>query len=158
MDNPTRLDRTSLTLTVPRQTPKNEFGQVLQSAISAAVKAGGAIIGQLPGAPIISAAVNSVSAVTSQTSSNPGAVSSQRYAATGLVNNGGPIGGNISGAAGSADAPVFSNPEVNEMAQMSSYYLKIQNEMQQESRSFNAISNVIKVRHDSAKAAINNIR
>jgi len=30
--------------------------------------------------------------------------------------------------------------------------------MQQESQRFNAISNVMKVRHDSAKAAINNIR
>jgi hypothetical protein len=37
-------------------------------------------------------------------------------------------------------------------------YLSLQNEMQKESREHNAISNIMKVRHDSAKAAINNIR
>ena len=37
-------------------------------------------------------------------------------------------------------------------------YLALQNEMQKESREHNAISNIMKVRHDSAKAAINNIR
>jgi hypothetical protein len=37
-------------------------------------------------------------------------------------------------------------------------YLQLQNEMQRESREHNAISNIMKVRHDSAKAAINNIR
>ena len=37
-------------------------------------------------------------------------------------------------------------------------YLQLQNEMQKESREHNAISNIMKVRHDSAKAAINNIR
>ena len=37
-------------------------------------------------------------------------------------------------------------------------YMNLQNEMQAESRAHNAISNIMKVRHDSAKAAINNIR
>jgi hypothetical protein len=37
-------------------------------------------------------------------------------------------------------------------------YLGLQDAMQKESREFNAISNIMKVRHDSAKAAINNIR
>jgi hypothetical protein len=34
----------------------------------------------------------------------------------------------------------------------------MQMQMQQESREYNTISNVLKVRHDSAKSAINNIR
>ncbi|HSP80094.1 MAG TPA: hypothetical protein VLQ93_16305, partial [Myxococcaceae bacterium] len=37
-------------------------------------------------------------------------------------------------------------------------YMQLQNEMQKESRAHNAVSNIMKVRHDSAKAAINNIR
>ncbi|NVJ17106.1 hypothetical protein HV826_23520, partial [Myxococcus sp. AM010] len=37
-------------------------------------------------------------------------------------------------------------------------YLQLQNEMQKESREHTAVSNIMKVRHDSAKAAINNIR
>ena len=34
----------------------------------------------------------------------------------------------------------------------------VQMQMQQESREYNTVSNVLKVRHDSAKSAINNIR
>lgn len=36
-------------------------------------------------------------------------------------------------------------------------YLELQESMQRESREFTALSNVMKVKHDSAKAAINNI-
>jgi hypothetical protein len=36
-------------------------------------------------------------------------------------------------------------------------YLQLQESMQRESREFTALTNVMKVRHDSAKAAINNI-
>ena len=36
-------------------------------------------------------------------------------------------------------------------------YLHLQENMQRESREFQALSNVMKVKHDSAKAAINNI-
>jgi hypothetical protein len=36
--------------------------------------------------------------------------------------------------------------------------MMMQMQMQQESREYNAVSNVLKVRHDSAKSAINNIR
>ncbi len=36
-------------------------------------------------------------------------------------------------------------------------YLQLQEGMQRESREFTAVTNVMKVRHDSAKAAINNI-
>jgi hypothetical protein len=36
-------------------------------------------------------------------------------------------------------------------------YLQLQEAMQRESREFQALSNVMKVKHDSAKAAINNI-
>ena len=36
--------------------------------------------------------------------------------------------------------------------------LELQLQVQQESREYNAITNVLKVRHDSAKSAINNIR
>ena len=40
----------------------------------------------------------------------------------------------------------------------SAQYLQLQDQMQRESRQYSAVSNVMKVRHDSAKAAINNIR
>jgi hypothetical protein len=37
-------------------------------------------------------------------------------------------------------------------------YLALQEEMQRESREFTAVSNVMKVRHDAARAAIHNIQ
>lgn len=37
-------------------------------------------------------------------------------------------------------------------------YLQLQEDMQRESRTFSAVSNVMKVKHDSAHAAIQNIR
>ena len=45
-----------------------------------------------------------------------------------------------------------------EGAKMNLAYMELQNQMQAESRAHNAVSNIMKVRHDSAKAAINNIR
>lgn len=155
MDSPNRLNPTAMTLTLKRQTPKNEFGQVLASTLQGAVKTGSAIVGALAGSPVVSAAVSSVSAVS-------GAVSA-RSGATGVV----PLGSTSAApAVGAGSAPgsvasepgTYSNPDVQQMAQMSDYYLHLQNEMQQESREYNAVSNIIKVRHDSAKAAINNIR
>jgi hypothetical protein len=163
MDSPNRLNPTAMTLTLKRQTPKNEFGQVLANTLQGAVKTGGAIVGALTGAPLVSAAVSSVSTVSNQLAATGGAVSA-RSAATGIVTLGSTTSATAGIGAGSAPGSVagesgtYTNPDVQQMAQMSDYYLHLQNEMQQESREYNAVSNIIKVRHDSAKAAINNIR
>lgn len=153
MDQPNRINSLSFTVTGQRQTPKNEFGLVLANTLSGALKTGAGVMGSLPGVPVISAAVNAVTGIVSNNPVNPGVVSSQS-AVQGIVQLGG--GSGVGGAG--ADKPVYENSQVREMAAMSDYYMKMQNEMQRESREFNAISNIIKVRHDSAKAAINNIR
>jgi hypothetical protein len=173
MDSPNRLNPTSMTLTVKRQTPKNEFGQVLANTLGTAVKTGVGIVGSLGGGPVVSAAVSSVSAAAGQISAASSGPVAARSAATGVVTLGtttggggsiGAVGSTYGGSAGSApgslngESQTYTNPDVQQMAQMSDYYLHLQNEMQQESREYNAVSNIIKVRHDSAKAAINNIR
>jgi len=43
-------------------------------------------------------------------------------------------------------------------ADQNMYYLQLQEQMSQESRSYSAISNVLKARHDTMKNAIGNIR
>jgi len=43
-------------------------------------------------------------------------------------------------------------------ADQNMYYLKLQEQMSAESRSYSAISNVLKARHDTMKNAIGNIR
>ena len=153
MDQPNRINPLSFNKTGARQTPKNECGQVLSNVISGAMKTGAGIIGSIPGVPVVSAAINAVQGVVST-----------NYASTPIQQlGGGPglnttIGGGGGSVGGAGDRPVYENAQASATAAISDTYMKMQNEMQRESREFNAVSNIIKVRHDSAKAAINNIR
>jgi hypothetical protein len=58
---------------------------------------------------------------------------------------GGAIAGNATGVTGA-------------MSSDSTYYLQLQQQMEAESRAFQAASNVLKSRHDAAMASIQNIR
>ena len=150
MDNGNRLGSVSLTPTVARQTPRNDFGDVLSRTARTTVSAVGQVVATLvPGAPMVSAAVASVSAVVS----GPGA--SVRGAAAGPVGQGGGQGG---GQGEQWDLLAAQKEMQAEGAKMNLAYMELQNQMQAESRAHNAVSNIMKVRHDSAKAAINNIR
>ena len=153
MDSPNRI---SLTPTVARQTPKNEFGNVLKSALQSAVNAGGALLNSIPGAGVISAAVSNVTALAG----NGGSGSAQAsYAATGVSS--------VSGGGGATGQALATSPNgvpgeltgmIGQMRAEADRSTMMQMQMQQESREYNTISNVLKVRHDSAKSAINNIR
>jgi hypothetical protein len=154
MEEPNRINQLSMTVTSNRQTPKDEFGDVLLSAVDSAVKTGSGVLSAIPAVPIVSAAVQSVSGVLSTQASKPGVSS-----VSGVVpiNKGAP--NYAAGAMGGAgDRPVMTDPSLREMQAMSDYYMRMQNEVQKESREYNAVTNIIKVRHESAKAAINNIR
>lgn len=152
----------SLTPTVARQTPRNEFGQVMKHTLETATKAAGvvsgALMGSLPGGGIISAAVSSVTNLASG-----GATGSAGLAANGISTVGG--GGTVSGGGGVSSAissssgmPSNVSDMVQQMRAEADRSMLMQMQMQQESREYNAVSNVLKVRHDSAKSAINNIR
>lgn len=151
MDNPKRINPTSVTPTVARQTPKNEFGEVLAGTLGQVAHLGGAIArGVTSGSPVVSAAVSGIAAMASMAT-----------AAAPVV----PIAARGAGAVVRASA-MTGGPEdrgdawdlLQAQNMSTQQYLVLQNEMQRESREFNTISNVLKVRHDSAKAAINNIR
>ncbi len=82
------------------------------------------------------------------------------------------VGGVVSGVAaavsaltgsGGAPQPIRSDADLlallSQPGELSSQdYLRIQQYMQAEAQQFTAVSNILKVRSDSAKAAINNIR
>jgi hypothetical protein len=82
------------------------------------------------------------------------------------------VGGIVSGVAsavsaltgsGSPPQPIRSDADLlallSQPGELSSQdYLRIQQYMQAEAQQFTAVSNILKVRSDSAKAAINNIR
>ena len=152
MDKGNRLGAVSLTPTVARQTPRNDFGEVLSRTARTAVSTVGQVVATLvPGAPVVSAAVASVSAVVSASGA------SVRSAAAVPLSRG--EGGAVPSGQGEQWDLLAAQKEMQaEGAKMNLAYMDLQNQMQAESRAHNAVSNIMKVRHDSAKAAINNIR
>ncbi len=159
MDHDKRIPSLTITQTVQRQTPKDEFGTVLARAAQEVVRSGAGIVGgMLPAGPIVSAAISSTRSVVSSVASVPGSASTTVPVAGGSGSTGSAGG---TGATGSGDAWDLLEAQRALSADGQKFnmaYLQLQNEMQKESREHNAISNIMKVRHDSAKAAINNIR
>jgi len=154
-----RIDQVSVTTTMPRQSQKQEFGEMLKNSLQQGAKAvgvvSGALLQNMPGAGVVSAAVSAVTNFANQAPRTTSAASS------GVINvNGGAAGGGVVSGAGLANAATSGdmNGMVNEMRAEANRSMAMQMAMQQESREYNTISNVLKVRHDSAKAAINNIR
>lgn len=141
-----RIDQVSIATTGARQTPRDEFGRVLASTASSALDAGVAFLGGVvSGSPALSAAVASVRTVFGA------AAQPISGAGSGMAASGAP--------AGQLDSRLSDlNGRIQDDRDYDRQYLQLQMDMQRESREFNAISNIIKVRHDSAKAAINNIR
>ena len=151
MESSTRI---SLTPTVSRQTPKNEFGYVLKNAIQTAANVGGSLLNSVPGVGIISAAVGNVTALAGKGNS-----AQASYAATGISSVQGGGGATAQALATSPDGvPGELTGMIGQMRAEADRSTMMQMQMQQESREYNTISNVLKVRHDSAKSAINNIR
>jgi hypothetical protein len=164
MENTNRLGTLSITPTVARQTPHTDFGSVLASTAREVVRTGAGVVASLvPGSPAVSAAVASLGKVVSLGGSSPGGAPAVRGA---VAVSGGGAGGVTGGSSTVAatgqgdqwDLLAAQKAMQDDGAKMNLAYMELQNQMQQESRAQNALSNIMKVRHDSAKAAINNIR
>lgn len=138
----------SITPTIARQTPRSDFGSVLARTAQEVVRAGGSVAASfVPGGPMLSAAVSAVGAAVSSVAGVSRAAPLQAE---------GGVGG--TGRGEQWDLLEAQRALNAESQQFNMAYLQLQNDMQRESREHNAISNIMKVRHDSAKAAINNIR
>lgn len=160
MDHNNRIPSLTVTHTVARQTPKDEFGTVLARAAQEVVRSGAGLVGgMIPAGPIVSAAVSSTRTVVSTVAAKGEAGATAGGGTGGAAGSGGAAG--TGAASGSGDAWDLLEAQRALSADGQKFnmaYLSLQNEMQKESREHNAISNIMKVRHDSAKAAINNIR
>ncbi|MED5464881.1 MAG: hypothetical protein VX699_09530 [Myxococcota bacterium] len=157
-----------------RQTPKTNFGSVFKTGLSktadTVMGAGNMAAPYIPGGAILSAAITGLGGLKSKSSaysaSSPNAVS---------VGGGG--GGGTGGVSSSGGSSNFSNMEelaaqgdsgamqllaTKEMQEMNQsfnlQYLELQQNMQQENRKFSTLSNIMKTKHDTAKATINNVR
>ncbi len=172
--------RISNNVTIARQTPKMDFGDRMKAGLDTAagvVANGAAVVGGIvPGAAIVSAAVSSVGSMTNNVTPSGGGgggmVASQ-YGASGVQQLGG-LNTTVGGTGGSSVGAAGGSPNYipnggttpigdinnglqqtqNENVQM----IKLQMSMQRENMVFTSVSNVLKLRHDTAKNSIGNVR
>jgi len=140
------------TATAPRVTPEpaRPFQQMMNASSVAIVSGAEAAVTQLPGGSILAAAMRpggSLGAV-------PSSPLSRAEGPTGTATS----GSGVIGAGGTGGADPSIQAVMSQDADQNLYYLKLQEQMSAESRSYSAISNVLKARHDTMKNAIGNIR
>jgi hypothetical protein len=154
MSEPSRIELVSAVETVPRQTPKRDFGEVLNQTLSNVVNRGISLMrSAVASLPMLSTAVAGVQSVSG---------------VVGAVQTPIPPSGRGTGTATTPGLPALasSSPSLDSVMQRlqsgaelsSTEYLVVQQAIQQESQQYTALSNILKVRSDSARAAINNIR
>jgi hypothetical protein len=147
-----RIDQLSASVPAARQTPNDDFGAMFARGLSRSTAMAGTASAIIPGGAVLSAAIR-------------GTVDAALQGATGRdAVGGGGAGAGAQGAqsattvAGGSDELSGQRDLMRANQQWSEQYLGLQMQMQQESREFTAISNILKVRHESAKTAINNVR
>lgn len=148
-----------------KQTQHKNFGAQLASGLGAAANAvGGAAamaLPTLPGGAVLSAAMagaqNVGSGSAALTAAGAGAAANPLSAATGA-------GGNSSATSAIPGGSQGLNSQFDQTKQMfemqagfNMKFLELQNNMQQESRTFTAVSNMMKNRTDTAKNSLRNI-
>jgi hypothetical protein len=156
----------------PTPTPARvSFGQVLAAGAGGLVQGAELAANRLPGASVAAAAIRGGSSLMSV--SLPGTASATVTAIAegpGASGAGMSLGGGLTmptssavgtGAVGTSTATGDSTGGIDatlqQSADLSMYYLQVQQEVDAQNRSFTALSNVLKTQHDSAKAAIENI-
>jgi hypothetical protein len=138
-----RIESIHVAPTTEKKTEPGRFENALRSAAAAAARGVAASVElaapYVPAGTVLSAAVRST-------------VQGTAVAATAA-----PDGGGGAGAGAEGDVLEATRALQQEARTFNLQYLQLQENMQRESREFTALSNVMKVKHDSAKAAIANI-
>jgi hypothetical protein len=144
--------------------PGQPFKAMMSAGKNAILSGAESAVTRLPGGPILAAALRPSAgdvgpAQTSATGagglSGPGGVGSSTPEGTAGT------AGLGSGAGGGATASAENGgveAALNQSANQNLYFIEIQERISAESRSYSAISNVLKARHDTVKNAIGNIR
>ncbi len=164
--SPTRPDMVTI-MSEPRPTPKPNrarFAEVLADGAVSLVRGAEAVMTQLPGAPLMAAALRGGGSSAGLQSSSlnlpfgsgaalsaaegPGATTTGSGGITGVS------GAGASGASGggSIEASLAQSQEMN------LYFLQIQEAVNAQNRTYSALSNVLKTEHDTVKNAIGNLR
>ena len=151
--------------TTPRPTappPHVPFAEVLSSSAIALVQGAQAAVHALPGAPVLAAAVRggglgvatAQSSVTSPEGPTTTSLGTAMAPLTGGVGTPGAFA-SVGGAGAGGDGGVESS--LAQSQQLNLYYLQIQEQVNDQNRTFTLLSNVIEVEHSTAKSAIGNI-
>jgi hypothetical protein len=131
--------------TADRKTAPSSFGATLRAAAAGAAEGLSAAAGLLapiaPAGMVLAGAVRGVAQAAA--SGARGAMSATPPAA---------------GGAGSGDSFEAARLLQQEGQSFNLRYLELQERLQRETREFTALSNVMKVRHDAARAAIQNVQ
>jgi hypothetical protein len=124
--------------------PDRPFRQVMTASAGAIVSGAEAAIQHLPGGPILAAAVrpSPVGTVSAGGSNTPEGSSGTAA---------------LSASPSGADAPPIEGVLARN-ADQNLYFLELQERISAENRSYTALSNVLKARHETVKNAIGNIR
>jgi hypothetical protein len=140
----------SASLSAVRVTPPpgQPFKAMMNAGASAILNGAEQAVTRLPGGPILAAALRPSAAGAGPAAfaapAGPGAAATPE-GSTGAA-----------GVAGGADGGVEA--ALSQSANQNLYFIEIQERISAESRSYSAISNVLKARHDTVKNAIGNIR
>ena len=145
-----------------RQTPRTDFGTMVRNGVAtgagAVAGATGVAAPFVPGGAVVSAAVNGAAGAMGAS----GGVGN--YSSGGTLNmpGTGPGAGTNTGTPQTGNAMQDMMNQTKDMQEMqmsfSLQYLQLQNKMQNENRQYTTVSNVMKTKHDTAKATINNVR
>jgi hypothetical protein len=142
-------DKVQIEPTRNRQTerPRTPFREALAGSVNV-LMSGAEVATHVVAGPLMAAAVHEVRTEAVAGISRSGGVST-------------PIGtAPVAGGPGGADSGGFANAQSlqRESQAFSLQLLALQEEVQQENRHFSTMSNLLRARHDTAKAAISNIR
>jgi hypothetical protein len=133
--------------------PGQPFKAMMGAGANAILSGAEAAVTRLPGGPILAAALRpgpgDVGVAPTGVGAPAGLGSSTPEGTAGTAGLG-------SGAASTENGGVEA--ALNQSANQNLYFIEIQERISAESRSYTAISNVLKARHDTVKNAIGNIR
>jgi hypothetical protein len=133
--------------------PGQPFKAMMHAGAQAILTGAEGAVTRLPGGPILAAALR-----PAPTPAGNGAVSQGSMAPEGPAGSQ-PILGGAGGAAGVPGAEASGvEATLSQSVNQNLYFIEIQERISAESRSYSAISNVLKARHDTVKNAIGNIR
>jgi hypothetical protein len=138
--------------------PGQPFKAVMNAGANVILSGAEQAVTRLPGGPILAAALRPTPSPGDlgppQTSAGAGSVGS--LTPEGSAGAAGPLAAPGVPGAGAENGGVEA--ALNQSANQNLYFIEIQERISAESRSYSAISNVLKARHDTVKNAIGNIR